>query len=89
MKKEYNIFIGKNAEKCLRKIPKTFQDKIVSGILNLKEEAKPMGYKKLNSTENYYRIRVGNYRVVYEINEKERKINIFIIRHRKDAYFGM
>lgn len=86
---KYNIFIEKDAEKCLRKIPKIFQSKIISAISELQETPRPRNSKKLNTADDYYRIRVGNYRVVYEINKKEAKINIFIIRHRKDAYFNI
>jgi mRNA interferase RelE/StbE len=82
----YEIFIEKKAEKDLRKLPKNYQKKIIQKILNLKNNPKPVDARKITSSENYYRIRVDDYRIVYEINYKERRINIFRIRHRKEAY---
>jgi mRNA interferase RelE/StbE len=82
----YEIFIEKKAEKDLRKLPKNYQKKIIQKILNLKNNPKPVDARKITSSENYYRIRVDDYRIIYEINYKEKRINIFRIRHRKEAY---
>jgi mRNA interferase RelE/StbE len=54
--------------------------------LNLKDNPKPTDLRKITSSENYYRIKVGDYRIIYDINYKEKRINIFRIRHRKEAY---
>jgi len=45
--------------------------------------------RKISDSENYYRIRIGDYRIIYEIDEKRKKINIFRIRHRKEAYLNL
>jgi mRNA interferase RelE/StbE len=82
----YEIFIEKKAEKDLRKLPKNYQNKIIQKILNLKDNPKPIEARKITSSENYYRIKVGDYRIIYEINYKEKRINIFRVRHRKEAY---
>jgi mRNA interferase RelE/StbE len=82
----YEIFIEKKAEKDLRRLPKNYQNKIIKKILNLKNDPKPVDARKITSSENYYRIMVDDYRIIYEINYKEKKINIFRIRHRKEAY---
>jgi len=82
----YEIFIEKKAEKDLRKLPKNYQKKIIQKILNLKNNPKPVDARKITSSENYYRIRVYDYRIIYDINYKEKRINIFRIRHRKEAY---
>jgi mRNA interferase RelE/StbE len=82
----YEIFIEKKAEKDLRKLPKNYQKKIIQKILNLKNNPKPVDARKITFSENYYRIRVDDYRIIYEINYKEKRINIFRIRHRKEAY---
>ena len=82
----YEIFIEKKAEKDLRKLPKNYQNKIIQKILNLKDNPKSTESRKITSSENYYRIKVGDYRIIYEINYKEKRINIFRIRHRKEAY---
>jgi mRNA interferase RelE/StbE len=82
----YEIFIEKKAEKDLRRLPKNYQNKIIKKILNLKDNPKPIETRKITSSENYYRIKVGDYRIIYEINYKEKRINIFRVRHRKEAY---
>jgi mRNA interferase RelE/StbE len=82
----YEIFIEKKAEKDLRKLPKNYKNKIIQKILELKYNPKPKEARKITSSDNYYRIRVGDYRIIYEINYKENKIFIFRIRHRKEAY---
>jgi len=82
----HEIFIEKKAEKDLRRLPKNYQNKIIQKILNLKDNPKPIEARKITSSENYYRIRVGDYRIIYEINYKEKRINIFRVRHRKEVY---
>jgi mRNA interferase RelE/StbE len=82
----YEIFIEKKAEKDLRRLPKNYQNKIIQKILNLKDNPKPIEARKITSSENYYRIKVGDYRIRYEINYKEKRVNIFRVRHRKEAY---
>jgi mRNA interferase RelE/StbE len=82
----YEIFIEKKAEKDLRRLPKNYQNKIIQKIFNLKDNPKPIEARKIISSENYYRIKVGDYRIIYEINYKEKRINIFRARHRKEAY---
>jgi mRNA interferase RelE/StbE len=82
----YEIFIEKKAEKDLKRLPKNYQNKIIKKILNLKDNPKPIEARKITSSKNYYRIKVGDYRIIYEINYKEKRINIFRVRHRKEAY---
>jgi len=82
----HEIFIEKKAEKDLRRLPKNYQNKIIQKILNLKDNPKPIEARRITSSENYYRIRVGDYRIIYEINYKEKRINIFRVRHRKEVY---
>jgi mRNA interferase RelE/StbE len=53
--------------------------------LNLKNDPRPTDSRKITSSENYYRIKVGDYRIIYEINYKEKRINIFRVRHRKKS----
>lgn len=76
----------RNAEKDFRRLPKEIQRKIILIISELKNNSRPLNVKKLLGSENYYRIRAGDYRIVYEINDKNKTVNIFRIRHRKEAY---
>ncbi len=85
----YKVFFERNTEKDFKKTPKEIQKKIVPIIFKLKDNPRPFDVRKISASENYYRIRVGNYRIVYEINDKEKKVNIFRIRHRKEAYSNL
>jgi len=83
----YSISIQKSGEKDLERIPTTVLSKIVKAIDSLKKDPRPPGVKKLKgSTENLYRIRSGDYRIVYSIEDEIRVVNIRRIRHRKDIY---
>lgn len=82
----YSLQISKTAEKSLKKIPKKVLSKLVQTIRYLVHDPWPLGCKKLAGEENTYRIRVGIYRVIYEIRQKELVILVLKIGHRKDAY---
>ena len=84
---EYKITFKSSAHKELERLPKPAVRKIVIAIGQLAENPKPMGVKKLkDSSEDLYRIRVGDYRVIYAINDGIRIINVRRIGHRKDIY---
>jgi mRNA interferase RelE/StbE len=85
----YKILVERNAEKEFKKIPKEIQKKIVLIITKLKDNSRPINARKISDSENYYRIRIGDYRILYEINDKEKELNIFRIRHRKEAYLNL
>ena len=80
----YKIELTRSAEKELLALNKTIIGKIWPQIKNLADLPHPKGSLKLSGTENTYRIRVGNYRVIYKIEDDT--IKIIIIRHRKEAY---
>jgi len=82
----HNVFLERNAEKDFVRLPKEIQGKIILIISDLKNNPRPVNVKKLLKQESYYRIRVGDYRIVYEVNDKGKTVNIFRIRHRKEAY---
>ena len=85
----YRVFIERNAEKNFKKTPKKIKKKIIAVAIGLKNNPKPLSVRKISDSENYYRIRIGDYRIIYEIDEKRKKINIFRIRHRKGAYLNL
>jgi mRNA interferase RelE/StbE len=84
--KKYSIRISSSAEKSLKLIPKNDQKRIVATILKLVTEPFPEGYKKLSGYNDIYRIRIGNYRVIYSVDQKIITIIILKIGHRKDIY---
>lgn len=81
----YKVYITSSVEKQLNKIPLKIHNRIIKQILSLKDNPRPIGVKKLTDEEGY-RIRIGNYRVLYTINDKIQSVEIYKVAPRKDAY---
>lgn len=81
----YKITIKKGAIKALESIPEPHYSNIKSAIYQLATHPRPPGCKKLKGREGY-RIRVGNYRVVYNIFDRELIVDVVTLGHRKDVY---
>jgi mRNA interferase RelE/StbE len=83
----YKVEIAKSVERDLKNIDNQFVSKVFSSMKLLSENPYPKNkYKKLKGSESCYRLRIGNYRILYEINESNRIINVYKVRHRKDVY---
>ena len=83
---QYDITLARSARKELQAIPLTTAKRILTRIELLESNPRPSGCKKLQGHTNLWRIRVGEYRVVYSIDDYEYKVDISIIRHRSEAY---
>jgi mRNA interferase RelE/StbE len=81
----FNVKISDYAKKELDKIDYKFVDKLFDSLKLLKTNPKPVGSIKLKG-DNAYRIRKGNYRIVYIVDEKNKEVIIYHIAHRKDVY---
>lgn len=81
----YSINFTKQALKNLGKIKDPYYSKLKTAIINLADNPRPNGCKKLKGRDGY-RIRVANYRIIYEIIDKELIIDVVDIGHRKDIY---
>ena len=81
----YKIFIKLSAAKELKRLPKTDARRITSKIQALSKEPRPQGCEKLSAQERY-RIRQGNYRIVYSIEDNKLIVYIVKIAHRKSVY---
>ena len=82
---KYTVEIASSAQRQFKKLPEVIQEHLIPKILSLETNPRPSGVKKLQVFE-YYRIRIGDYRVVYSINDKAHLINILDLGHRKDIY---
>jgi mRNA interferase RelE/StbE len=82
----YRIEFKPSAQKELEKLPRQMIPRIVAAIKGLAEDPHPQGVKKLVGFEHTYRIRVGDYRVLYDFFGNQLIIEIIQIRHRKDDY---
>jgi mRNA interferase RelE/StbE len=81
----YEISFKESVWKDLSKIPKSELKRILSRIEKLGDDPRPMGCEKITG-EALYRIRQGNYRIVYSIQDNELTIWIIMIGHRRDVY---
>ncbi len=82
---KYEIKIRKKAQKALSKIPPPFQANIIKSIQKLAENPFSNQTKKLTGREAW-RIRIGNYRVIYEVIDNELVILVLNIGHRQNVY---
>ena len=82
----YEVEILPRVYKALRRLPKGELRRILKRIQNLGEQPRPSGCKKLRGQEDVYRVRVGEYRVLYRIRDAERRVVVLNIGHRKDVY---
>ena len=81
----YRIIIKPSAQKDLDRLPDKELKRILTRFGQLKMNPRPIGVQKLSDDEGY-RVRIGNYRILYIINDKIKNIFIYRIKHRKDVY---
>lgn len=81
----YKIEISETAAKQLDKLPRKISDELIEVIRSLAQNPRPHGYKKLQGRKGY-RVRKGNYRVIYDIYDKILLIDIIAVGHRKNIY---
>ncbi len=81
----YSVFIQRSAAKAIEHISNPFKDKIINAIHKLANDPRPSGCKKLSGREAW-RIRIGDYRVIYEINDKSLIVLVVNAGHRKNIY---
>jgi mRNA interferase RelE/StbE len=82
----YELIIKPTAEKSLDKLPHSVRGRVVGGLKQLRDNPRPAGSVKLAGDENLWRIRIGSYRVVYEIHDAKLVILVLRVAHRKDVY---
>ena len=82
----YQVVVERSAEKDLKRLSMEIRTRAVTAILALRKNPRPSGSRKLAGTENDWRIRVGDYRIVYEVADEIRIVRINRVRHRSDAY---
>ncbi len=82
----YTIEFTRSAEKDLRKLDRQIIPRVLSAIEDLQTDPRPVQSRKLVGSDHTHRIRVGDYRVIYNIEDTLLVVSIERIRHRKDAY---
>lgn len=82
----YTIITPKAVQKQLNALPDDIYNRIALRIQQLAEDPRPDGVVKMKGSDNEYRIRIGDYRVRYEIDDKKLIILLLQCKHRKDVY---
>ena len=82
----YNIYWKESVRKDIRYFPSFIVSRVIQKVESLASNPKPAGIKKLKNAEHTYRVRVSDYRIIYQIDTANKEIIICRIRHRKDAY---
>ncbi len=81
----YSLFISRKAQKELARLPIRLYERVVAAIRELAENPRPSGCRKLSGREGW-RIRIGDYRVIYQIDDKQNKITVRHVGHRREIY---
>jgi mRNA interferase RelE/StbE len=82
----YRVALTASAEKELHGLPAKVVARIISRLEDLAETPRPSGCKKLKGGDNVWRVRVGDYRIVYEIDDAGKTVDVTRIAHRREAY---
>ena len=83
---EYQIKFKSSAAKEFRKLPSGIKERIREAVNQLTENPRPSGVVKLRGEDRLFRIRIGDYRIVYEIDDSAKLVRVTRVRHRKDVY---
>jgi mRNA interferase RelE/StbE len=81
----YRIIIVRSAQKELADLPEAVYDRVVAAIRNLATTPRPSGCVKLQRSDDW-RIRIGQYRVIYRINDDEVVVSVVKVGHRSNVY---
>jgi mRNA interferase RelE/StbE len=82
----YRILLERNAERDLRRLSTEMHGRVIAAMQGLGRNPRPPGCRKLTGSKNDWRIRVGDYRVVYEIAAEIGVVRVNRVRHRREAY---
>lgn len=81
----YRVTIASRAEKQMADLKPQFIKRIRNAIMNLRENPRPPGAVKLKNNLGF-RVRVGDYRVIYAVSDTNRSVLVTAVRHRREAY---
>jgi len=82
----YEVYLERRAERDLKKLSKELFYRIIPHIKALSENPKPPGCRKITGSKSDWRVRVGEFRIIYEIDTRKKAIKVMRIRHRKEVY---
>lgn len=81
----YKILLEKRAERGLDSLESAIKKRVVECLLKLKNEPR-FNARKLQGAKNTWRVRAGDWRIIYEIDDRNKEIKVYAIKHRSKAY---
>lgn len=82
----YRVFLERAAERDLKQLSTRLHNRLIAAIQALGKNPRPAGCRKLTAGDNDWRIRVGDYRVIYEIADAVQIVRVNRVRHRREVY---
>lgn len=82
----YEVLLERAAERDLKALTANLFQRIVPRIRDLAHNPRPPGCHKIVGSKNDWRIRIGDYRVIYEIDDRKKLVKVMRIRHRREVY---
>jgi len=82
----YRVFLERAAEKDLRDLTSKLQDRVIVVLQKLAKNPRPSGCRKLSGSDNDWRIRVSDYRIIYDIDDAAEIVRVNRVRHRREVY---
>jgi mRNA interferase RelE/StbE len=82
----YSLIVKPSVEKDLRSLPASVVRRVFGQVAALQNNPFPRGSLKLAGAEQLYRLRVGDYRMIYAVDQDNRQVIVYYVRHRRDVY---
>ena len=82
----YEIELTQAAHRDYMSLPSNDRERIRKAIDTLELDPRPTGVRKIQGMEKAWRLRVSSYRILYEVDDREQKVVIYRVRHRRDVY---
>ncbi len=82
----YQVLVERSAEKDLKRLSAGIRSRVATALRGLAENPRPSGSRKLAGTKHDWRVRIGDYRIIYEIADVIRVVRVQRIRHRREVY---
>lgn len=82
----YKILFRPGAERGFKRLSRDLQDRIISALLTLTDNPRPAGVIKMAGSESLYRVRIGDYRVIYAVEDDLLIVLVVEVGHRKEIY---
>lgn len=82
----YQVALARSARKELERLGQSLRTRVLQRIEALASDPRPGGCQKLQGADDLWRIRIGDYRVIYAIDDSRRLVDVSTIRHRSDVY---